>query len=143
MTIREVQGKDKAEYVRMRLALWPDEEHEKALEHFFKTPTWTVFVAERSEGKLCGFIEVGQRNYAEGCETSPVAFIEGWYVDSDMQRQSVGRDLVQAAETWAKENSFTEIASDTWLQNEIGIQAHKALGFNEIERLVCFAKKLK
>jgi aminoglycoside 6'-N-acetyltransferase I len=143
MTIREVQPKDKAEYLRMRLALWPDEEHEQALEHFFKTPTWTVFVAERENTKLCGFIEVGQRPYAEGCETSPVAFIEGWYVDPELQRQGVGRQLVQSAEIWAKETGFTEIASDTWLDNDVSIQAHKALGYEEVERLVCFAKELK
>lgn len=143
MMTRIVQEKDKAEYLRMRLALWPDEEHEEALEQFFKTPTWTVFVAERENNTLCGFIEVGQRPYAEDCETSPVAYIEGWYVDPDRQRQGVGRKLVQAAETWAKEQGFTEIASDTWLENEISIEAHKALGYDEVERLVCFAKELK
>ncbi len=143
MMIRKVQEKDKAEYLRMRLALWPDEEHEEALRQFFKTPTWITFVAEREAGKLCGFIEVGQRPYAEGCETSPVAFIEGWYVDPEMQRQGVGRKLVQSAESWAKENGFTEIASDTWLENEMSIKAHKALGYDEVERLVCFAKELK
>jgi aminoglycoside 6'-N-acetyltransferase I len=143
MTVRKVQEKDKTEYLRMRLALWPDEEHEQALEHFFKTPTWTVFVAERENNKLCGFIEVGQRPYAEGCETSPVAFIEGWYVDPDVQRRGVGQTLMQTAESWARENSFTEIASDTWLENEISIQAHKALGYEEVERLVCFVKTLK
>jgi aminoglycoside 6'-N-acetyltransferase I len=143
MTVRKVQEKDKAEYLRMRLALWPNEEHDEELEHFFQHPTWTVFVAAREASKLCGFIEVGQRPYAEGCETSPVAFIEGWYVDPDMQRQGVGRQLVQSAEIWAKENGFTEIASDTWLGNETSIEAHKALGYKEVERLVCFAKPLK
>ena len=141
--IRKVEAKDESEYLRMRLALWPDEEHEEALEEFFKTPTWTTFVAEGEDGRLCGFIEMGQRAYAEGCETSPVAFIEGWYVDPDRQRRGIGRSLMKAAETWAQEQGFTEIASDTWLENETSIEAHKALGFNEVERLVCFIKGLK
>jgi aminoglycoside 6'-N-acetyltransferase I len=91
---------------------------------------------------LGGFLELGQRNYAEGCETSPVAFIEGWYVDPNVQKQGVGRKLIKAAEAWAKEQGFTEIASDTWLENETSIQAHKALGYTEVERLVCFTKRL-
>jgi aminoglycoside 6'-N-acetyltransferase I len=143
ITVRKIQNSDKVEYLRMRLALWPDEEHEEELEAFFQQPTWTTFVAERQDKKLCGFIEVGQRPYAEGCETSPIAFIEGWYVDPDMQRQGVGRQLVQSAEIWGKEHGFTEIASDTWLENETSIEAHKALGYKEVERLVCFAKRLK
>jgi aminoglycoside 6'-N-acetyltransferase I len=141
MKVRHIEKKDKAEYLRMRLALWPDSGHE-GLEHFFETPTWTVFVAERPDSKLCGFLELGQRNYAEGCETSPVAFIEGWYVDPEVQKHGVGRSLVKTAEAWAKEQGFTEMASDTWLDSEGSIRAHKALGYSEVERLVCFAKKL-
>jgi aminoglycoside 6'-N-acetyltransferase I len=142
MTIRKIQKNDKAEYLRMRLALWPDEDHEKELGSYFKNPKWTTFVAEEGN-RLCGFIEVGLRDYAEGCETSPVAYIEGWYVDPDRQRRGVGRKLVQSAEMWAKEQGFAEIASDTGLENEASIEAHKALGFDEAERLVCFVKGLK
>jgi aminoglycoside 6'-N-acetyltransferase I len=147
VTIKEVPLKDKAEYLRMRQALFGDGDHEGELEHFFQQPTWTTFVAEhdsyKNTGQLCGFIEVGQRPYAEGCETSPVAYFEGWYVDPDMQQQGVGRRLVQTAEAWAKNNGFAEIASDALLENQRSIEAHKALGYNEIERIVCFAKKLK
>jgi aminoglycoside 6'-N-acetyltransferase I len=141
-TIRLIKGSDKAEYLRMRQTLWEDSSAEE-IEVFFQHPKWTTFVAEKDTNKLCGFIEVGTRPYAEGCETSPVAFIEGWYIDKDVQRQGVGRKLVQAAEAWAKEQGFTEIASDTWLENKPSIAAHKALGFDEVERLVCFVKPLK
>jgi aminoglycoside 6'-N-acetyltransferase I len=44
---------------------------------------------------------------------------------------------------WAKAKGFTEIASDTWLENESSIMAHKALGYTEVERIVCFVKPLK
>jgi aminoglycoside 6'-N-acetyltransferase I len=142
VTIREVQAKDKPEYLRMRQTLWEDSAEEE-VEEFFRQPKWTTFVAERNTDKLCGFIEVGQRPYAEGCETSPVAYIEGWYVDASSQRQGVGRKLVQTAEAWAKEQGFAEIASDTWTNNQTSIEAHKALGFDEVERLVCFMKRLK
>jgi aminoglycoside 6'-N-acetyltransferase I len=127
----------------MRHALWPASYHEAELETFFQSPAWTTFVAERENGELCGFIEVGQRDYAEGCESSPVGYIEGWYVNPDMQRQGVGRSLVEAAEAWAREQGFTEMGSDALTQNETSLKAHTALGYREIERVIAFAKKLK
>jgi len=51
-----------------------------------------VYLAERSDGGLCGFLEASFRSRADGCESTPVGYIEGWYVDWDMRRQSVGRD---------------------------------------------------
>ncbi len=145
MTIHPVQPSDKSEWLRMRQALWSEYDgHSEDLERYFSQPkpNHIVMVAKTVEGNICGFIEVDSRSYAEGCETSPVAYIEGWYVDPEQQKQGVGRLLVQAAEKWAKDQGFTEIASDTWLENDVSIQAHKALGYEEIERLVCFAKML-
>ena len=49
---------------------------------------------------------------------------------------------VVAAETWAVTNGYTEIASDTELENGISLQAHLALGFEEVERQICFRKRL-
>ena len=85
----------------------------------------------------------GERHYhAEGCTISPVAYIEGWYVDPDLRRRKVGSQLVFAAEEWAKGQGFTEIASDTQIENAISITAHTALGYAEVDRIVCFRKRL-
>jgi len=43
---------------------------------------------------------------------------------------------------WARERGLTEMASDTWIDNETSIAAHKRLGYDEAERLVHFIKKL-
>ena len=129
----------------MRHALWPDEadthtpETQKYFDDGSRTP---VFVAEH-DGRLIGFLELGYRNYAEGCESSPVPFIEGWYVDPEFQQKGIGRALVEEAEASAKADGYTEIASDVLLDNEGSIAAHKALGYQEVERLVCFRKQLK
>ena len=102
-----------------------------------------VLVAERDDGTLAGFVEIGSRNYAEGCETSPVAYLEGWYVDPDARRAGLGARLVRAAETWAVAHGFSEMASDTELGNETSRKAHVALGFDEVERQICFLKPLR
>ena len=82
------------------------------------------------------------REYAEGCNSSPVGFVEGWYVDPEARRSGVGRRLVEAAEDWAREAGCTEMASDSLIDNDEGHRAHEAIGFTEVERLVCFRKSL-
>lgn len=81
------------------------------------------------------------RTYAEGCRISPVPYIEGRSVD-DMRRSGLGGCLVQVAEDWARSKGFSEMASDTQLDNEVSQQAHQALGYEEVERIVCFRKEL-
>ena len=105
MHIRPVQPPDRAEWLRMRLQLWGGAaaEHTHEMHAYFASPQAGVtFVVERPAGGLGGFIEVSLRNYAEGCPTSPVAYIEGWYVDSDLRRRTVGSQLIHAAEAWAR-----------------------------------------
>ena len=101
-----------------------------------------VLVADRGNGRLAGFVEIGSRSYAEGCESTPVAYLEGWFVDPDSRRSGVGRQLLEAAEDWARANGFKELASDAELDNDASHRAHRALGFDEVERQVCFRKRL-
>jgi putative acetyltransferase len=108
--VRAVQGGDEAEWLRMRSLLWPDGadgEHAAEIAAFLATGShgWsepfmasTVFVAVRPGGGLCGFLEASVRPYAEGCQTRPVGYVEGWFVDAEMRQQGVGKSLVAAAE---------------------------------------------
>jgi hypothetical protein len=78
MPIRPVQPTDHAEWLRMQLRLWGGaaEEHTQDIDVYFATPQRGItFVVASCGGGLCGFIEVSLRNYAEGCMTSPVAYI--------------------------------------------------------------------
>ena len=102
-----------------------------------------VFVAERDDGSLAGFLEIGSRNYAEGCATSPVAYLEGWYVEPDARGSGLGRRLVEAAENWAMTRGYREMASDTQLGNSTSLKAHDALGYEEVERQICLMKRLR
>ncbi|MEW5828874.1 MAG: aminoglycoside 6'-N-acetyltransferase [Chloroflexota bacterium] len=145
ITIRRVTPADKLEWLRMRLALWPEgspEEWSDDMDRMMADPATPVFVAVRANGTLGGFLEAGTRPYADGCDSSPVGYIEGWYVAPDLRRQGVGGQLVRAAEDWARSLGLSEMASDTWLDNETSLRAHTALGYEEAERLIHFAKKL-
>ena len=143
--IRRALPTDKAEWLRMRCMLWPQVDSlnlASELDSMLLDEEAPVFVAERSEGGLCGLLEAGMRRYADGCDTSPVGYIEGWYVDEDMRLSGVGAALVAEAEDWARERGLKEMASDTEIANDNSQQAHRALGYHETERLVHFAKQL-
>lgn len=136
---------DDPEWLRMRLALWPEDDvaaHSRGMVEWSSEPDHVILVAPRDGSGLRGFAEVGTRKYAEGCESSPVAFLEGWYVDADSRCNGVGAALLRAAESWARERGLTEFASDALIDNETSHRAHRALGFSEVERIVCFRKDL-
>lgn len=147
MKIRKADLRDKSEWLRMRNALWSGsfEEHLEDITNYFlnkKIGVVEAFVLERNNGKLGGFIELNLRNYAEGSKSFKVPYVEGWYVDLDLRNCGYGKQLIQIAENWAIENGFNELASDAEIENFDSIAAHKALGFKEVERIVCFIKQL-
>jgi aminoglycoside 6'-N-acetyltransferase I len=145
VTIREIGESDRNHWVDLREALWPGarSDHDAETRRYFQERPGTpiVFVAE-AEGRLVGFLELDYRKYAPGCNSSPVPFIEGWYVEPALQGRGIGRALVEAAEARARAAGHQEIASDADLENTDGIAAHLALGYEEVERVVCFRRSL-
>jgi hypothetical protein len=49
---------------------------------------------------------------------------------------------MRGAEEWAGEQGCTEMASDTWIDNEAAQRAHLALGFEVVDRCVHLRKPL-
>src|SRR5690242_11393710 len=101
MDIRNLRQSDIAEWHRMREALWPGmhmtETEKLAAEVLGGSEEWAVFVGDE-DGRLCGFAEAHLRSYVDGCETSPVGYVEGWYVDPEQRGTGVGAALVAASE---------------------------------------------
>jgi aminoglycoside 6'-N-acetyltransferase I len=146
MDIRLVGDRDASEWLRLRDTLWPGlpaADHEREMSDYRARPgTTAVFVVDRGDGRLGGFLEAGTREVADGCETSPVGYIEGWYVDPDLRRMGLGSALVTASENWARSRGYTEMASDCLIENTVSFLAHSSLGYREVERLVHFRKPL-
>lgn len=152
VSVRPVRPSDAPRWAAMRHALWPDETlaaHAAEIAAFFagtQAEPQGVLVAEASylgeAPEAVGFAELSLRAYAEGCETSPVGYLEGWYVDPDVRRRGIGAALVRAGEEWARGRGYSELASDALLDNVTSHRAHEAIGFVEVERAVRYRKSL-
>jgi aminoglycoside 6'-N-acetyltransferase I len=149
--IRLAKLSDCGELVRMREALWPGtpvEEHARELTQILEgkpvvTLPLIILVAEASDRELVGFLEVDLRSHADGCNPlRPVGYIEGWYVVEKYRNKGVGRKLVAAAEDWARSHGCLEMASDTWVDNQVSQRVHELLGYEVVDRCVHYRKTL-
>ena len=153
--IRHAESRDAVEWLALRAALWPEAAAENALEadvaRFFVEPApkpsgaleaVLVAVDPSTTPSIVGFVELSRRAYSEGCDTSPVAFLEGWYVSPSHRRGGVGGLLIAAAEAWGRAQGCSEFASNALVDNLDSAGAHVALGFEEVEVTRFFRKDL-
>ena len=149
--IRHAQPSDVKSLAEMRALLWPDasvEEHRKEVEAVFNgTLVWNMptvtLVAQDESGRVIGFLEADLRSHADGCDPArPVGYIEGWFVQEEFRAQGVGKQLVQAAEDWARELKCVEMASDVLIDNDGSQKAHEAMGYEVVDRCVHYRKLL-
>jgi aminoglycoside 6'-N-acetyltransferase I len=115
MKIRKIVESDRSDWVRLRDALWPGSlsDHDLETRRYFESglDLPVVFVAD-VDGRLVAFLELDYRKYAPGCASSPVPFIEGWYVEPAMRGRKIGRALVEAAEAHARKTPAA--STRTW-----------------------------
>ena len=144
--IRRLAEPDRQAWIRLRIALWPredatgfDEDITGMLADPAAMPAFGAFEGER----LVGFAEAGERPWGDGCETAPLGWLEGIYVNPDYRRQGIGTALVAAVTDWAKARGYAELGSDAALENHVSLQSHAEWGFEETKRIVMFRKWLK
>jgi len=151
LKVRQARHCDRDELARMRLLLWPDgsfEEHLTELDAALNNRVSgnlpaTILVSHNENGVLLGFIEVGLRSHADGCDPArPVGFVEGCFVHEAFRNRGVGRELMRAAQEWARAQGCVEMASDALIENERSQRAPEALGFEVVDRCVHFRRKL-
>ena len=131
----------------LRFALWPDEplarRRAETEENLARGDGLLATLVADEGGEVVGFAEVSlRRDYVNGCETSPVGFLEGIYVRPRRRRRGIAAALVAAAERWARAAGCRELASDALLDNLASHRFHLGCGFAETERVVYFRKRL-
>ena len=130
-------------WLSLRASLWP---HASESEHLCEMADVLarrhyVRLAFGPDGSTIGFVEASKRvDYVNGTNSSPVVFLEGLYVEPASRRNGVARALVADVEHWARAERCSELASDSPLENVEAHAAHRALGFEEMERVVYFRR---
>ena len=139
------RGSTDSAWLALRLALWPEASEAEHLSQMAEAIARGQYVrlAMAADGSALGFVEASKRSdYVNGTSSSPVAFLEGLYVVPGVRRQGVARTLVESVVKWALGEGCTELASDALLDNRAAHAAHRALGFEETERVVYFRRAL-
>ena len=148
MSIRVAHAADIDAWVNLRARLWPDtslQEHRAEAQAMLDAPAGTcvTFLHDVAGIGPRGFAEATLRqDHVNGCDTSPVAFLEGIYVHEQDRGTGVGRGLLRAVRTWALDRGCSELGSDAHLDNVASHAFHRAVGFEETERVVFFRQRL-
>ncbi len=149
--IERLTESDAGFWAAMRREMGPDwftKDFDRIVREYFDRgtiqhmPHVVLLAREEEAGDAIGFAEVSLRQYAEGCESSPVGYLEGWFVAESARKRGVGAALVRAGEEWARAKGCTEFASDAEIDNELSLRAHKALGFEDLGAAHCFRKQI-
>ena len=151
ISIRTAQQGDEDQLAELRALLWPDEtfeQHRREVQKLIQsgmsgTSAAAVLVAIDSSEGLAGFLEVGLRSHADGCDVAQtVGYVEGWFVREEFRCRGIGKQLMKAAEDWSRARNCREIASDALVDNMESREAHGALGFEVVDLCVHFRKGL-
>jgi aminoglycoside 6'-N-acetyltransferase I len=147
-SVRRAQAGDAGPWAALRQALWPEEDPSRhpddAADILGRPERAVAFLAFDDRGAAIGFAEATLRSdYVNGTDSSPVGFLEGWYVAPAQRGIGIGRALVAAVERWTQQHGCAELGSDALLDNIGSHRAHAACGFEETERVVYFRKRLQ
>lgn len=144
MVVRAREG-DAERLARLAVLMWEDNGVQALKDEFLAlmrrddAQLFLKFVGEEA----VGFAQCQLRHdYVEGASTSPVGYLEGVFVKAEHRRRGYARELLRECERWAREMGCKEFASDCEWDNEDSYRFHQTMGFEEANRIICFAKRL-
>jgi aminoglycoside 6'-N-acetyltransferase I len=125
------------------LGLWPDcditDEREFWNEVLLSSDHY--FALAKDEDKYIGFINISIRtDYVEGIDSDKAPYLEAIFVKAEYRCKKVASLLLESGERWVKEKGFTQLASDTEINNLLSQDFHIKSGFNVVNTIVCFVK---
>jgi aminoglycoside 6'-N-acetyltransferase I len=139
-------SRDNLQYlVELVLELWTECNFDEVYENYKNViiSKNEVCYLVKEEEIYIAFTHLTIRNdYVEGATEFPVAYVEALYVKPSHQRLGIGKWLLDVGENWARQRACKQLASDTELNNSNAINFHQKVGFEEVNRLVCFIKKI-
>jgi aminoglycoside 6'-N-acetyltransferase I len=113
--IRSLIESDRSEWLRLRNALWPSDDHTEEIAAFFRgelDEPVAVLLAVNREGRTIAHVELSLRKDVQGIEGLRAGYIEGLYVEPGHRHIGIARMLLRASESWAQEQNCEAFASD-------------------------------
>ena len=111
IVVRRINDEDRDEWFQMRKGIWPE-----APDEYLRSDMGKILAGESDvvfmafvDNAPAGMIEVHLREYGEGCETSPVGYIESWFV------YNIGAEEWQAYWLARQKNGRAAGAVPRWL----------------------------
>lgn len=115
---------------------------EKELKKIIASENSVVFIIYK-EGQPIGFAQCQLcHDYVEGTKGSPVGYLEGIFIKEEYRNRGYAKELLKNCEQWSLEKGCREFASDCELINDTSLKFHLNMGFKEVNRIICFTKKL-
>lgn len=143
--IRKMQKTDRMLWAAMRLQLWDKharDAHLSDIDNILSNKQNAGYIALLANHQAVGFAEISLRQYANGCSKQPVPFLEGIWVKPAYRQQGIAQALISQITTDLIAKGFDELCSDAEIDNTRSYKPHQNWGFDEIERVICFRKKL-
>lgn len=144
--IREATINDCAEIANLAKEIWTNNlisELEKEFNESIVSVKACIYVFVDEDKRIKGFAQCNLRyDYVEGTQSSPVGFLEGIFITEEYRGKGIGKLLLSAVESWAKEKGCIEFASECGINNSTSYNFHIHHGFKEVNRIICFSKKI-
>lgn len=143
--IHKAELKENKIIAELFLQMWDDNdivELQEKMKKYIISDEFEIFIAYEKEIPIavaqCGL----RKDYVEGTDSTPVGYLEGIFVEEAHRKKNIAKLLCKECENWVKEKGCNEFASDCELDNENSLKFHLAIGFTEVNRIICFTKKL-
>lgn len=119
------------------------DEHMRDGEKIIQSNDLISFLICDDKERFIGFSDASiRRDYVNGCNHSPVAYLEGIFILNEFRQLGLSSLLINEVENWGKSKGCLELASDTSLDNHTSKKMHEKLGFTQTETVVFFKKNL-
>ena len=143
--IKKAEIEDLETVARLAVLMWNNATVQELVQEFSDIISQkdALFLLKYVQDGPVGFAQCQLRyDYVEGTKTSPVGYLEGIFVKEEYRNKGYAKELLLECEKWARKMGCTEFASDCGIDNSNSFGFHTALGFAEVNRIVCFAKML-
>lgn len=142
MTIRAVNEQTLSIWASFASQVWQTKE-QVLIEKFSNNEFPFEFLYYSQSEEPIAWISLSLRHdYVEGCQASPVAYLEGIFISPNYRSQEIAKELLNFAEHWAKSQGICQLGSNAELDNLLSQNFHIKHGFREVSRTVHYVRNL-